>query len=442
MRALAGVDHRAWLQSGRGLVPLVFAVVHSSALASEPSSLLRAGLPLVPRQRACPSLRVRCRSIARAMREAHARNPRLRHSAAGQKKRCGYCGQEGHNRRACPQLLAAAQSAGEGQRAAEQETAARKAGRQAQPAGAAADAHADDVIAEAVPQAANPPAPSRVIVIEEVDGSPLPSADPAAAPDPAAAAAQLDAAAGQAASSGGLATGSQEGSLRSPVGAALPGRALPTLAMGPGMSLCPEGSWVFSLPQSKEECVAQAAQVRGKTPRPAQRCRGSQAVPPSPSCVLPAPVPTTAPSPPPWCAPQACLRAWDDGIRRQALELLLPQAHPTEDGGWPGGIRQQFRCGAGVRPPWAPGRDGCTAGRACTRAPTGRPLQPPPEQPAADGAPNTAPGRAPPTLSHPLAFHRQGGQAHGGGAAAEAEGARGAGGAHHGRAAGRGRLRG
>lgn len=40
------------------------------------------------------------------------------------------------------------------------------------------------------------------------------------------------------------------------------------------------------------------------------------------------------------------LRAWDDGVRRQAVELLLPQGQATEDGGWPGGIRQQFRCGS------------------------------------------------------------------------------------------------
>ena len=44
--------------------------------------------------------------------------------------------------------------------------------------------------------------------------------------------------------------------------------------------------------------------------------------------------------------PQAVMRAWDDGLRRQSLELLLPQARPTEDGGWPGGIRQQFRWGS------------------------------------------------------------------------------------------------
>jgi hypothetical protein len=40
---------------------------------------------------------------------------------------------------------------------------------------------------------------------------------------------------------------------------------------------------------------------------------------------------------------QACLRAWDDGLRRLCVELLLPQADPGADGGWPGGIRQQFR---------------------------------------------------------------------------------------------------
>ena len=48
---------------------------------------------------------------------------------------------------------------------------------------------------------------------------------------------------------------------------------------------------------------------------------------------------------PPPAQPQAALRAWDDGVRRQAVELLLPQGQPTQDGGWPGGIRQQFRCG-------------------------------------------------------------------------------------------------
>lgn len=241
------------------------------------------------------------RSISRAMREAHARNPQLRHSAAGQKKKCGHCGQEGHNRRACPQLLAAAQAAGEAVRAAEHATKAGKTGKAAQPAGAAEAVPAGGAAAQAPPQPPPPPGPSRMIVIEEVDAGPLPPEAPVAPAARAAAAAHPDA--GQAGSNGGgPPPSSQEGLPRAPAGSgspAPPTRALPTVAMAPGMSLCPEGSWVFSLPQSKEECVAQAA--------------------------------------------QASLRAWDDGIRRQAIELLLPQAHPTEDGGWPGGIRQQFR---------------------------------------------------------------------------------------------------
>ncbi|KAL4451370.1 hypothetical protein ABPG77_009442 [Micractinium sp. CCAP 211/92] len=242
------------------------------------------------------------RSISRAMREAHARNPQLRHSAAGQKKKCGHCGQEGHNRRACPQLLAAAQAMGERVRGTEDAKKAGKAGQPAQSAGAGAAVPAGKAAGE---EAAQPPAPSRVIVIEEVDTSPTPAQGSAAQKAAGAAAATQPDVLQGASSASSPPTSSPESLPRAPaapVGAAspaLPGRALPTVAMAPGMSLCPEGSWVFSLPQSKEECVAQAA--------------------------------------------QASLRAWDDGIRRQAIELLLPQAHPTEDGGWPGGIRQQFR---------------------------------------------------------------------------------------------------
>lgn len=64
-------------------------------------------------------------------------------------------------------------------------------------------------------------------------------------------------------------------------------------------ALSKDGSIVFPLPTTQEQCVQQAS--------------------------------------------LAVLRAWDDGIRRQALELLLPQKNSVSDGGWPGGIRQQFR---------------------------------------------------------------------------------------------------
>jgi len=68
---------------------------------------------------------------------------------------------------------------------------------------------------------------------------------------------------------------------------------------GSGVALSSDGSIVFPLPARQEECVQQAA--------------------------------------------SAVRRAWDDGYRRQCLELLLPQSNTVEDRGWPGGIRQQFR---------------------------------------------------------------------------------------------------
>ena len=35
------------------------------------------------------------------------------------------------------------------------------------------------------------------------------------------------------------------------------------------------------------------------------------------------------------------LRAWEDGVRWQCLELPLPLNNAPAEGGWPGGIRQQ-----------------------------------------------------------------------------------------------------
>ncbi|EFN50839.1 expressed protein [Chlorella variabilis] len=179
------------------------------------------------------------------MREAHARNPQLRRSAVGLKKRCGHCGQEGHNRKTCPQLVDTAAGAG----------------------GAA-----NVTRAAAVTPAAAAPA-SKVIVIEEVDEKPLAS-EPAL--------------------SNGISNDTSVKALGVPYN-----DLLPTRQLAPGMALSPEGGWIFLLPRSKEECVTQAA--------------------------------------------QAVLRAWDDGMRRHTVELLLPQADPSADGGWPGGIRQQFR---------------------------------------------------------------------------------------------------
>ena len=81
--------------------------------------------------------------------------------------------------------------------------------------------------------------------------------------------------------------------------------SLPTIARllaprpGGEFSITPDGSVLFPLPGNPDECVAQAT--------------------------------------------SAVLRGWRDGIRRQSLELLLPQPNGAADSGWPGGIRQQFR---------------------------------------------------------------------------------------------------
>ena len=40
---------------------------------------------------------------------------------------------------------------------------------------------------------------------------------------------------------------------------------------------------------------------------------------------------------------QSCKAAWNDGIKRQRIELLLPLIGATDIDDWPGGIRQQFK---------------------------------------------------------------------------------------------------
>jgi hypothetical protein len=42
-------------------------------------------------------------------------------------------------------------------------------------------------------------------------------------------------------------------------------------------------------------------------------------------------------------AAAACRRAWEAGVRRQRVELLLPLIGATDLDDWPGGIRQQFK---------------------------------------------------------------------------------------------------
>ena len=84
----------------------------------------------------------------------------------------------------------------------------------------------------------------------------------------------------------------------------------------------------------------------------------------------------------------AVSRAWEAGVQRQRVELLLPLIGATDLDDWPGGIRQQFKA-AQVRQGRAGGR--CwrgaawqASGRLCLppHCPTAAPAQPPPPPPA------------------------------------------------------------
>ena len=225
------------------------------------------------------------------MREAHARNPQLRHSAAGQKKKCGHCGEEGHNRKTCPQLLSAAAAsaavaAGRGREAQQATSRSRTRSRSGViliqevdadspllPAPAAAVAAP---AAEAAAAVAGAGAGDEGAITSAVGAASSSSAQPAAeealaAPAAATRAAAAVAAAASrppAAAAAAVAGTSARGSLEPvrPAAAAvappLPARDLvPTLQLVPGMALSPDGDWVLPLPRTKEECVAQAAQV-------------------------------------------------------------------------------------------------------------------------------------------------------------------------------------
>jgi hypothetical protein len=183
-------------------------------------------------------------------------------SSGGSVKTCSVCGETGHNKRSCPQLLAQQR----------EETAAA-----ATPAAAA-----KLIVVKEEEESAPVPLPQekpkeKKLSPTNIDTSQPPQSQPAAQPTtttPAAAAAS---------------TSSNQNLLYPNL------RALP----GSNLLLAEDGSLVFPLPSDPEQCVAQAA--------------------------------------------GAVIRAWSDGIRRQSMELLLPQEGSDAAGGWPGGIRQQFR---------------------------------------------------------------------------------------------------
>ena len=271
------------------------------------------------------------RRIALAMRDYHARRQA--------RMRCSHCGREGHNRRSCPALAGGAQASAGGAGSSSSSSSSRGAS-----AAAARRPKLCSVCGQpghnkrSCPQAAEARAapgragPRKLIVVQEEREGALAGASAALTgpgAQPSGSLGSTSDGADKAASSSGTAnSGSSSGSSSRDDGVSgssvADGQVLPaprpdppplapaptpvSLQMRDGpLSLFPDGSLMFALPLTPEQCVAQAA--------------------------------------------GAVLRAWEDGLRRQSLTLLLPSqgggggpgGGPGGGDGWPGGIRQQFR---------------------------------------------------------------------------------------------------
>ena len=243
------------------------------------------------------------------MRDVHARNPQL----ARKPKRCGLCGEQGHNRRACPQAAGATAAAAWHTAAAEAATIAPAAGSTAGGRRRVLTCGCCGQPGHTRPRCpllkggkeGNAPPARKLIVVEEVDvvgarlsGAGLPAASGAA--DSQGTGTGTDPGTGSVASAAGPSPTAalqpppqqqqQQGKLERQQPQAAAGLWRPPLAVTPAplvlppegpLGLSPDGSLVFPLPRSKEQCVSQAA--------------------------------------------AAVLRAWEDGQRRQSLQLLLPQ---------------------------------------------------------------------------------------------------------------------
>lgn len=221
------------------------------------------------------------RKISNAVRARYATDPSLRQ--IGKRKKCSVCGQEGHNKKTCPQLTGSP-------RAAEKRTEKKKA-----TATSKRRPPTCSVCGEighrktTCPQlnkakqnvALKPEMPEPVEAIFENESILDPLSDQPrsnAFPYPTAT------------------TSDGKSIIRNYRSAKWPMRSL---RGGSEVAVSRDGTIIFPLPVQQDQCVAQVA--------------------------------------------AAVQRAWEDGIRRQNLEILLPQQNSAIDGGWPGGIKQQFR---------------------------------------------------------------------------------------------------
>ena len=195
------------------------------------------------------------RKISNAVRERYKTDPSLRQK--GRPKRCSVCGNEGHNKKTCPQLVNNVRKETSTSEILEKNTKTKASRKPPRCSVCGEEGHRKNTCPTLAPASRKP---------EEVTKT---AADKIFMDDE---------------------------QKRNVYGAS----QWPWMSLrGSNVALSLDGTIVFPLPVLQEQCVEQAA--------------------------------------------AAVQRAWEDGIRRQNLELLLPQENAAVDGGWPGGIKQQFR---------------------------------------------------------------------------------------------------
>lgn len=225
------------------------------------------------------------RKISNSIRAKYAENPSLRQK--GKPKRCSVCGKEGHNKKTCPEVggpREANMTDKDGKQRRQITSKKRKEGGK--------DASTPKRVIrcgicgeeghnrkscpniDKVKQSEKSPSTAAELIFEQERKVILAESEPKM--------------------KRGDALYRKQRETVAPIDSKRPLRSL----RGSDVSVSNQGSILFPLPVTQGQCVQQAA--------------------------------------------AASRRAWDDGIRRQNLELLLPQASGL-GGGWPGGIKQQFR---------------------------------------------------------------------------------------------------
>ncbi|KAI8103397.1 hypothetical protein M9435_004736 [Picochlorum sp. BPE23] len=218
------------------------------------------------------------RKISNSVRARYASDPSLRQ--VGKRKRCSVCGQEGHNKKTCPQL------SGSPSASTEKRVTAKSKRRPPTCSVCGEIGHRKTTcpqltnkVKQDVTLKPDIPEPVEVIFENESVLDPL-SDQPRSNAFPYPTTPVSDA----------------KSVVRTDRFSKWPMRSL---RGGSEVAVSKDGTIIFPLPVQQDQCVAQAA--------------------------------------------AAVQRAWEDGIRRQNLEILLPQQNSAIDGGWPGGIKQQFR---------------------------------------------------------------------------------------------------